>query len=576
MNRYMIRVFAAVAVFFAIAPVYAQNSQTGSSDNDQIALFDAVSSINKGDLSKAHKILSGIISRNPDDDAAQYYMGMVRFTLGNFPGAEAAFKSAIQADPDNFWYRYRLGGLYAVTDRPELAISVYEELLDRYPDKYSIYYTLVELYLSDRQYDNALETLSQIEAVSGENELTAMARFDLMRVTGKADEGYSYLQEFNEIYPSPAICCILGDFSAGRYDDRQAIKMYDMALEMDNSYVPALMGKAGIYRMNGDFDNFFAYMRRFVTSPSVNAESLSRALEGIMQSSDANFLSAFRPKLDSLMDLAVDVMPADTLVNKAVGLYYYYTARTHRSLELFEKNLEMNPDSPQAWANCLDLLYYSQRWDKMDSLSVIASDRFSTEPYFVNMNAISSAMLKKYDRAAFQYKRLMELSPKDTSVRIMAYSVLGDICHETGDAKTGNKYYDKVLKLDPDNLAVMNNYAYFLSQDGKKLKKAYAMSKKCVEADPDNSTYLDTFGWILYLMDRSLEAKSFFKHAMIYGGRDSAVILDHYAEVLYDLGEYDLAMLYWHQAKTKNDMETDPDRKIADLDERISLRKSSK
>jgi Tfp pilus assembly protein PilF len=124
-----------------------------------------------------------------------------------------------------------------------------------------------------------------------------------------------------------------------------------------------------------------------------------------------------------------------------------------------------------------------------------------------------------------------------------------------------------VLKLDSSYAPVLNNYAYYLSLEGKKLKKAYTMSKKTVEAEPDNATYLDTFAWILHLMGKDLEAKPFFKHAMLYGGKDSAVMLDHYAEVLYVLGEYDLAQVYWSQAKAKN-----TDGEVPDLEERVAAR----
>ena len=46
------------------------------------------------------------------------------------------------------------------------------------------------------------------------------------------------------------------------------------------------------------------------------------------------------------------------------------------------------------------------------------------------------------------------------------------------------------------------------------------------------------------------------------------MILDHYAEVLYALKEYDLAFVYWAQAKSKNNGE------IEGLDEKIMRRKS--
>ena len=147
-----------------------------------------------------------------------------------------------------------------------------------------------------------------------------------------------------------------------------------------------------------------------------------------------------------------------------------------------------------------------------------------------------------------------------------AYNFLAIDAATQEDYDRAEKLFALALKYDPDCVNVLNNYAYYLSQEGRKLKKAYAMSKKTIEAEPDNATYLDTFGWILYLQGKALEAKPFFKHAMLYGGKESPVIMDHYAEVLYALKEYDLASVYWNMARQKNNGD------IPDLDERIEAR----
>ena len=93
------------------------------------------------------------------------------------------------------------------------------------------------------------------------------------------------------------------------------------------------------------------------------------------------------------------------------------------------------------------------------------------------------------------------------------------------------------------------------------------MSKITIEKEPDNPTYIDTYAWILYLMGQYPEAKAMLKHAMLYGGTESGDILDHYAEVLYALKEYDLAFIYWEQAKSK-----EPE---LDLTEKIKQRKAA-
>ena len=214
-----------------------------------------------------------------------------------------------------------------------------------------------------------------------------------------------------------------------------------------------------------------------------------------------------------------------------------------------------------------------QKWPEYYAASDKAAERFAGEPYFVEQRGIACIMVKDYDGALAQFNRLLSLVPDDTSAVSGCYAIIGDIYHERGNPKQGNRYYEKVLKLDPDNLPVLNNYAYYLSLQGQNLKRASEMGKKCVDAEPDNPTYLDTYGWILHLLGRSYEARDLFRHAMLYGGRESAVILDHYAEILYSLGDKDLAFLYWNQAIEKNAAAA-PSEKIEGLEEKVSRYKS--
>ena len=134
-----------------------------------------------------------------------------------------------------------------------------------------------------------------------------------------------------------------------------------------------------------------------------------------------------------------------------------------------------------------------------------------------------------------------------------ALSIAGDVWYQQmEDKKKAYETYERALKADPDRTSVLNNYAYYLSLDGKSLRKALKMSARTIELEPDNATYLDTYGWILYLLRRPKDAKPYFKHAMLYGGKDSATILEHYSKVLEALGEADLSLYYKNLAEQKN------------------------
>ena len=148
-------------------------------------------------------------------------------------------------------------------------------------------------------------------------------------------------------------------------------------------------------------------------------------------------------------------------------------------------------------------------------------------------------------------ERLIELQKDDTAQVVTWMSVIGDTQYHAGNVRQAYKTYEQALKLAPDYCPVLNNYAYFLSQQGKRLCKAEKMSKKTIDAEPDNATYLDTYGWILFLRGKARQAKPYFKHAMLYGGKDSAVVLMHFSLVLKALGEDDLATYYRTLAENK-------------------------
>ena len=157
------------------------------------------------------------------------------------------------------------------------------------------------------------------------------------------------------------------------------------------------------------------------------------------------------------------------------------------------------------------------------------------------------AIREQWDEALSECRTILEMSSgsEDKENYVRACSTCGDILHEQkGDEKGCFKMYELALERDPEYVPVLNNYAYYLCEKGKKLRKSLKMSQVTIEKAPDNATYLDTYAWILHLLGRDSEAKPYFKHALIYGGRDSKVVLGHYSEVLDSLGEKDLAEYY--------------------------------
>ena len=532
-------------------------------------VLSAVEKYNSRDIDAAIAILKKVVAEDPANDAAWYYLGQCAVLKNDMEMAEQCYRMASETDPSNFWYRYRLARLYSLTSRPELTISMYEKLLEDFPKKSDLYLDMVELYSAQRDFDKALETLDNIETVFGMTESVAVYRFNFLRMQGKQEEAYKSLEEYNKEYSSPYVLVTLADYEMSMYNDSTALAYYNEALDLAPDYSPALLGKAETLRLTRKYDDYFTILDKFVTGSDSPAASKSDYLMAVVQRTDPKFISSFMPRLDSVVNKALEVHPKDSMMLQTAAVYYYSTDRKDLAKKYFRDNLQAWPESFSASANYVEFLMYAEDWEELSKAGREAFGRFPAETAFLEMASVGDYNLEEYDKVLDICLKVLETAPADSSKTLRAWSTMGDIYHQLGDDKKAYKAYDKALKINPDYVYVLNNYAYYLSVEGKKLKKAYVMSKKTVEAEPDNATYLDTFGWILYLQGKPLEAKPFFKHAMLYGGKDSVVIMDHYAEVLYALKEYDLALVYWNLALQKNEGQ------IPDLEERVKLRKQS-
>lgn len=535
--------------------------------NLEAVFVDAVQDYEDGHYKEAKARLSVITDADPTNDAAYYYSGLCDYYLGNVKDALAEFREAARLDPKNYWYRDRLAVLYSMMGQEELAIGIYESLLEDYPKKTEIYYNLVNLYARQGQMAKVMETLDTIETVSGKSESTTMARYDVLMNQNRADDAFKVLEEFNEDFSSPDILCMMGDAKLSAYQDTLALAYYEEALSLDSDSAPALIGKSEVYRMRRSYDEYFDILNVFTTSPAFPSQMKSQYLSNLADHLDPRFARNYQPQLDSLYETGVRMHPQDSSMLLTAGTYFFRSDRRDRAKELFKANSILYPDNFNATAMYIQALNFDEDWETLAEESEKALQRFPAEPAFLNMKLFAHFSLKDYNAVIEDSGRMIEMFPDDTAAVLQAYSSIGDCYHLLGEVKQAFKAYDKALKLDPQYAPVLNNYAYYLSLEKKKLKKACAMSMITVEQEPDNATYLDTYGWILHLMGKSAEAKSFFKHAMLYGGKDSVTILDHYAEVLYALGEYDSAGVYWNMAKQKN-----TEHEIPDLEERIEAR----
>jgi tetratricopeptide (TPR) repeat protein len=257
--------------------------------------------------------------------------------------------------------------------------------------------------------------------------------------------------------------------------------------------------------------------------------------------------------IDGMFNNILNAHPQDTAALYSAGTYYLQTGRDTLGKLLFKGAVEAYPEDYRANIEYTSLLYYLQSWEELAEQVERSLHYFPEDRSLMEILPIAYWRNGDLDKAIAHYENIIKgLSKKDTTAYIH-YSTLGDLYHEKGNSKKAYSCYNKALKINPDYNPALNNYAYFLSLDGKELQKALDMSKKTLDEEPQNATYLDTYSWILFKMERYEEAKAYAEKILSLDTALDYVVLHHIGDIYAKCGDIDKAVIYWQEARKTGD-----------------------
>ncbi len=499
-----------------------------------------------GEITAAEDCFSRVVARNKNNDAAFYHLSQIAAYQNQWDKADKYLQRALKLEPDNYWYRMQQAKMMMALGDYKKAGMLYEALWKEYPSKTELLYERIGLYMNTNQSGQALRLLDTLEDRSGVTESSILLRFNLLSEED-TEQAAAMLRACSLENPSPRILSVLGDIAAGEGKIDSAGVYYRKTLEMEPTFMPAVFGLAEMYRMKRQFDLYFENINVFLASSEIEPRMKTDYLEQILES--RGFVSTFQPQVDTLFMSIRSAHPADSTLAYMYAGYLVRTQRPRQAITTVKDNIDYHPIDYNAWYQALGLIYFLKEWPLLCEYGERALEVFPDNIDFSSLYGLALWQTGRLEDAVERFERILSMLKKeDTNNRVQTLSLLGDLYQEKGNSRQAYKMYDQVLRLDKENLPVLNNYAYYLSLEDNELEKALSMSQITVDKEPNNATYLDTYGWILYKLGNTAEAKTALRQSLAYGGKESAVILEHYGDILHALNEPLMAIVYWQQA----------------------------
>lgn len=454
-------------------------------------------------------------------------------------------KTASDLEPQNIDYKKSLAG-YAINamDLP-LAARLYEELVQKDSKHKNVYYYyLANIYAKMEQYEKAIDAWNGFEKEEGVKETVSHEKFKLYAKLHKEKKAFAEMDKLIK--------------SAPKETKHVALKA--------NLY--AAIGK------NKDSEKCFLNgLKSFPDDPILKIEygsflsETGRPKEGmkqwldVLQDPDANYLTKhellYRIASDTLLDIA-DSYYLDVIrqyPNEEYPCLVYASVLMGRgdstAIPYIKKALEINPKHEDAWLTLIN--YYVV---KNDTARVVEAcqesvDQFPESANLLDVNGMSQQMIGNKEAALDSWRRASQCAVASGQMNLASsvFAKMGDLLMSMNRKDSCFAAYDSALVYGPNNVMVMNNYAYYLSVNNQELDKAERMSLKTLKATPNSPVFLDTYAWICFKKGEYNAAMLYIQQAYNNGGNVDPELLEHYADILHKTGSSDAdCQKYWKES----------------------------
>ena len=466
-------------------------------------------------------------------------------------GSDSLFRLAAQLAPENDEYQRVYAYACAKAGDYPTAIKVYEKLIAKKPTE-ELLTELFNFYRSSEQLDKALEVLDRVEQLEGVENDIYFERYQLYIAKKDTARAYGAIDELIANNPGELHFPILKAnlYHEQGYNDK-ALALFNEVLrkDPDNTYCKvSLLSFYKTLREDAAYEQLFDDI---VYDPATEAETRDNIMRQY-------FMDVLRAKADTAEVMPVVrrlmALPQENHNLGELCLAYMANSGMKRSDMAFIhwKILEVEPDYT---LSRLELLPVLLEKEDREGVRQLCADGRKFDPQQMAFYIYEALSLNEMQRPAEAIVVLEEGEEKlndkaDRQARSEMVALLGDLYHQEHQVDSAYSAYEKAISYNESNLLCLNNYAYFLSQEGVKLDKAAEMSKRTIEAEPENATYLDTYAWILFQQEQYTQAKIYIDQTIKLSEEtpENATLFDHAGDIYFRCNEVDMAVAYWKKA----------------------------
>ncbi|SNV43928.1 invasion protein regulator [Sphingobacterium mizutaii] len=524
--------------------LFAQELKDDKGYKEQLASIE--SKLKSGDLANALQSIEETLEKYPNGAEVYYAKSLLYAQARNFDVALPAAEEAVKISPENILYNNHLLELYKSKGDFASAVELLDEFIKKQPNNPQVYREKIMMQHAGKKSEDALKTYEETKAKFGETDTLDVLKAEILMDMDRPREANEVLQQWRKKKsPIRQVYSSLSYILMDEKKPKDALNVLEEGLSTTKDDLLYLdMADANMAMKKGS--QAFENIKKAFQSDAVTFIDKHRVMMNLVN----NNKDFTKDQLQDLANTLVLKHPRMPDSHMFKGDILWMRGDLDQAKSLYLTTVSMNPQHVDAWRKLINV---ELAQNKLDEAIVDGKEALSHNPgnviitYFVG---VAYMMKKDTNNARLFLERALDQSGNENDfVKSMIYGGLGDLYHEIKMESASEVAYDEAIKLDSNNVTVMNNAAYYLSLQKKDLEKAAEYAKKANEMEPNSGTFQDTYAWVLFQQGKYQEALVWIEKA-IKNSEPSGVLFDHYGDILIKLGKTKEALKQWEKAMT--------------------------
>ena len=334
--------------------------------------------------------------------------------------AIAHLQHAVEINPDLFWARFNLGGIYQDQGKDDLALAEFEACVRLKSNYYPAHYRMGEIHLKRQDY------------------LQALHAFDTARKVNRKWE-----------YPQYGIGLVY--FAQGEID--RARETFESLTQKNKRFAPAYFKLGQVLATDGFFDEALKEYAKGSKYQDYSAQVLYEL--AVIFDQKGNTDGAIR-----LYQRTIDIEPTHAKTHFALGELLYASGDTPTAVQHYQQALSLTPNVKDTFYEPLEpyfagLMTPNEAMPFLEKAMLVLPDDPRSHFYAGTLEAD----VDNIPKAIASYEKTVEIIEADPSHLQTelplgdfndVYLKLGELYHHQGDVETAATYFKRALALNPE------------------------------------------------------------------------------------------------------------------------------